>query len=921
MAKKPKTKLLQSKEIDRVLTGFKWEIRENPVGKTAELIEKKLKDALSIAVVKHMLNESYYVFDEDYLNEFQYGDKDWDDFDDDYLVVNHGEFNPVEFSTIYDFVSSSSDDYDCWENWGETTYREISIESKIIMDTMSEFNIIKPLLIEELKSINTESILDFVTVNKVYKVKYSETRQHKVTKQKTDSIVTKTELKETEEYPSDILSNICISDVIIKVLDYIDDEYFCQEFIEEINMDRFKDLYLRGCELLNHKDTFYKKIFFKGQEKENFLFEILNESVKNNSLVDYNGKAAEAKSLVSYYKMNQFSSKGFSEGFIIDNETNIISEAVEYIRNRIIGKWLNHDEILEHLKLLSAIYAYQSKDSSLDKLKEMFKYDFLRNTLLDTGIMYIEQVLYNKCKVYDSMKNTLPIEPKDYYPLSRKLKRHFVLHVGPTNSGKTYQSLEKFKKKNSGVYLAPLRLLALEVQEKMLADGFKCSLVTGEEEHIVDESNHICCTIEKLDFSKKYDIAIIDEAQMLDDSQRGSAWTSAILGVAANEIHVCFAQYAQEMIMKLIKYCGDTYEIVIHDRDTNLILSSDSFDFLKDLQKGDAIVAFSKRKVLNIAAAINTKTNLSCSVLFGSLPYGSRKRQFQNFAERKSDVLITTDAVGMGVNLAIRRIVFMEDSKYDGRSMRKLKTSEILQIAGRAGRKNIYDQGYVVVTDESMKRRYEDSIKPITEAYVGLTHHLVEIDGDLEDVIFAWQQLEFESPFIKADISNQISILNEISHINLRKSDRFKAIFMPINTKSSYEMCLLKHYLKAISENNNHVNFPHIPNIEYGDELKQLESYSKGIDIYYSFCKTYGLELDVEKVEQEREVTCNKINKLLLSSNLEVPRCNVCGEELEWDYDRYRCSDCYSGRGYRGNRWYNDDDEDDWDDMNDYKYI
>ena len=60
---------------------------------------------------------------------------------------------------------------------------------------------------------------------------------------------------------------------------------------------------------------------------------------------------------------------------------------------------------------------------------------------------------------------------------------------------------------------------------------------------------------------------------------------------------------------------------------------------------------------------------------------------------------------------------------------------------------------------------------------------------------------------------------------------------------------------------------------------------------------------------------------MLLSSNLEVPRCNVCGEELEWDYDRYRCSDCYSGRGYRGNRWYNDDDEDDWDDMNDYKYI
>lgn len=920
---KSKTRVISSEEIGKEIK-YTFESKESNEGPIYEILKKETYDALAKAIVNHMLHEPKYIFDHDYCDEFSYR-RSQEGFDGDKLVYIEGEFNPLDIDTLYDFMESSSEDYEEEYDWGKYSYRDITIENIVLANTR---DILKEKYLDiknKIKSLGEEVVYNELLIKSNTIITVEEVREHKITGDITREVRKITETKKIDKTEPKFFQDISIDEAIDTILGILelDEEYVADYFTffyEDINLSRFKDIYLRGCELLDIEDNFYKKTEFTGSEKENFLFDILKESVSNNSMTDDKGKPVKAKAIDGPYKKNIFSKNGFTDRFSIDNSTREINDAIDYIRHKIEGHKVNNEEIDDYLKLLSAIYSYQTRDISLNRLKEVFKYDFLRNALLDTDIKFLIDVLYERCRAYEGIKNTLPVDPKDYYPMARKLKRHFILHIGPTNSGKTYESLEKFKKQDSGVYLAPLRLLALEVQEKMLSEDFKCSLITGEEESIIENSNHLCCTIEKLNFSANYDIAIIDEGQMLDDPQRGAAWTSAILGVCAKEIHVCCANYAQDMIVSLIEYCGDTYEVVNHSRDTELIVSCDSFDFLEDLQKGDAIVAFSKRKVLNLAATINTKTELSCSVLFGSLPYRSRKKQFQNFAEGKSDVLVTTDAIGMGVNLAIKRVIFMEDSKYDGKSTRKLKTSEILQIAGRAGRKNIYDQGFVVVTDKLMKKRYEESIPAIKKAYIGLTHHLGEIDGNLEDIIFAWQQLDFKFPFVKADISNQIDILNAISKIDLRKSDRFKAMFMPVSINSDYEMGLLKSYLKIIAQNYNSVEFPHMPNLEYGDELKQLESYSKGIDLYYSFCKTYELDMDLDRVEKEREATCNKINKLLLSDNLDVPRCNICGEELEWDYDRYRCPDCYSGRGYRNNSWY--DEEDDWDcDWGDDNYI
>ena len=70
---------------------------------------------------------------------------------------------------------------------------------------------------------------------------------------------------------------------------------------------------------------------------------------------------------------------------------------------------------------------------------------------------------------------------EEYRERARFRNRHFVLHIGPTNSGKTYGALQALQAADTGVYLGPLRLLALEMYDTINANGVKCELLTGEE--------------------------------------------------------------------------------------------------------------------------------------------------------------------------------------------------------------------------------------------------------------------------------------------------------------------------------------------------------------------------------------------------------------------------------------------------------
>jgi hypothetical protein len=123
------------------------------------------------------------------------------------------------------------------------------------------------------------------------------------------------------------------------------------------------------------------------------------------------------------------------------------------------------------------------------------------------------------------------------FPLARQIGRKMHLIVGPTNSGKTHEALEALRKAKSGVYLAPLRLLAMEVYDRLTAAGVPCELHTGEEHIVIPGARHICATVEMLDAHTPVEVAVIDECQMLLDEHRGWAWTAALTGAPAARVY------------------------------------------------------------------------------------------------------------------------------------------------------------------------------------------------------------------------------------------------------------------------------------------------------------------------------------------------------------------------------------------------
>ena len=229
-------------------------------------------------------------------------------------------------------------------------------------------------------------------------------------------------------------------------------------------------------------------------------------------------------------------------------------------------------------------------------------------------------------KIKTALMESIPEDITQLYPEARNIKRHFILHIGETNTGKTHDALEDFYNAGSGMYLAPLRLLALEIQEMSLARGINCSLTTGEEKDIRDGAKHLSCTVEKMDMSRHFDVCVIDEAQMVADSDRGWAWTEAILGVNADVVHVCMSPNAIHIVKMLIKMCGDTYTDIRHKRNSRLIVEDHDFIFPDDIRDGDALVAFSRRKVLMLATLLK-KEGYKVSVIYGSLPYSVRKAE------------------------------------------------------------------------------------------------------------------------------------------------------------------------------------------------------------------------------------------------------------------------------------------------------
>jgi ATP-dependent RNA helicase SUPV3L1/SUV3 len=275
--------------------------------------------------------------------------------------------------------------------------------------------------------------------------------------------------------------------------------------------------------------------------------------------------------------------------------------------------------------------------------------------------------------------------PHEWWGKTRSMKRDFHLHLGPTNSGKTYSALEVLKKSKTGVYCGPLRLLATEIYDKLTNSGIKCSLFTGQETRIDPNATHISCTLEAINLEKDYDCALIDEIQMIEDYNRGSAWTYAVLGLRAQEIHLTGDPRSTRIIQSLLKETKDNLIVHNYERLSPLMISS-PVNNIKELQPGDCLVAFSRIKCHALKNYIEKFQPGSCSIIYGRLPPQVRISQAEKFNSGKHQYLISTDAIGMGLNYNINRVIFTEIKKNNGKYIKNLTPIEIKQISGRAGR-------------------------------------------------------------------------------------------------------------------------------------------------------------------------------------------------------------------------------------------
>lgn len=543
----------------------------------------------------------------------------------------------------------------------------------------------------------------------------------------------------------------------------------------------------------------------------------------------------------------------------------------------------------------TAAFAAAQPEADLNGLLMMPRFPV--QELLSHSLGYLYSVYYVPAAIRTSLQVLMALNPKDEYPDARAMQRHFIIHLGGTNTGKTYAGFQRLLQVKTGVYLAPLRLLALEAQERMLHGGVRCSLSTGEEEDSEPGDTHVAATAEKLNLKARYDAAVIDECQMITDAQRGYAWTRAILGVLAPEVHLCAAPQAKNILIQLIKSCGDSYEIVNHERKTPLLCMKQVMDFTA-VQPGDALITFSKVGVLSVAEDLRHHGK-EPAIIYGALPYSTRRRQMEGFLDGRMEYVVSTDAIGMGLNLPIRRIIFMDTEKFDGTEQRELKPEEVQQIAGRAGRYGMYDRGYVGATENIgfIRAALETVVPQLSYAVVGFSELVLQVDFDLLEVLEQWNRMPTVSPYRKLDISRYLSIISRLRDrgFHLDKEQELRAANIPFD-ETEGELCELFYHFMQAHLSGETIARPEMPP-DIAHTLPELELYCRKLDLYFSFSKAFGIAVDTQALYEEREQAADEINEILLY-NLKnnIRFCSLCGASLPLHHNGKLCPACFRKR-------------------------
>jgi len=287
--------------------------------------------------------------------------------------------------------------------------------------------------------------------------------------------------------------------------------------------------------------------------------------------------------------------------------------------------------------------------------------------------------------------------------------RRVTAVLGPTNTGKTHHAIERMLAHRTGVIGLPLRLLAREVYDRIVArvGPSVVALVTGEERIVPDRTQYWVCTTEAMPLEIGADFVAVDEIQLCADADRGHVFTDRLL--RARGLHETLFLGSDTMRGAI---AGLVPHVTFLRRDRMSTLSYTGSKKISRMPPRSAIVGFSVENVYAIAELIRRQKG-GCAVVMGALSPRTRNAQVALYQNGDVDYLVATDAIGMGLNLDIKHAAFSATAKFDGRRMRPLFPHELAQIAGRAGRHT--EDGTFGVTGEA--RPFDEDLVEAIETH------------------------------------------------------------------------------------------------------------------------------------------------------------------------------------------------------------
>ncbi|PSC71108.1 ATP-dependent RNA helicase mitochondrial [Micractinium conductrix] len=467
--------------------------------------------------------------------------------------------------------------------------------------------------------------------------------------------------------------------------------------------------------------------------------------------------------------------------------------------------------------------------------------------------------------------------PSAFFPTARAMERRIVAHLGPTNSGKTHAALQGLRAARSGLYCGPLRLLAWQVHDQLSSSGLPCNLVTGQERRDLG-APHTACTTEMASTQRVLDVAVLDEVQMVADESRGWAFTRALLGLPARTLHVCGDPAALPLLERILAETGDTLEVRRYERLSPLAPARRPLTDLKEVRSGDCVVAFSRRDVHALRSRIEASGRHRCSVVYGALPPDARQQQASLFNTPRTgyNVLAASDAIGQGLNLAIRRVVFTSLRKFDGREEWLLTTSEVKQVAGRAGRYGgRFPSGVATACSaeglEYLAHCLAQPSEPLQRAVLFPSLGQLELLSGLhpQDALpsllrrfaEAAQGSLQDTHYSLADYSPQLALATMLRHLPLSLREAWTFSISPTDPEDVPVASALLHFATLFAHRRRvtpaAILHPPLSEARSEWELQQLEATHRVIDLYiwlaYRFADSFsGLE---EAGERRRAVS------------------------------------------------------------------